>query len=189
VNRRMSSASQVNRLTSFAAFACGCFALASRPDARASAYAERMNLTCSSSTGCGDRPRRPAHPLLRDQQSVILGAAPGVQQGQHVGTRHVDVFPPTVDPGRGLVSAGHLLGRVVTPAPRPSDDGGRELFDESIPNRRRNSATLAVNAAITTSCSAIRAACSMTSAARSSYDGRRGPERDTRAPCHTNQTG
>jgi len=56
----MSSASQVNRLTSFAAFACGCFALASRPDARASAYAERMNLTCSSSTGCGDRPRRPA---------------------------------------------------------------------------------------------------------------------------------
>jgi hypothetical protein len=72
---------------------------------------------------------------------------------------------------------------------RPSDDGGRDLFDDSIPNRRRNSATSAVNAAITTSCSAIRAACSMTSAARSSYDGRCGPEPDTRALCHTNPTG
>jgi hypothetical protein len=37
VNRRMSSASRVNRLTSFAAFDLGCFALASRPEASAPA--------------------------------------------------------------------------------------------------------------------------------------------------------
>lgn len=41
---------------------------------------------------------------------------------------------------------------------RPSEDGGLELFDESMPNWRRNSATSARNAVITASCASIRAA-------------------------------
>jgi hypothetical protein len=52
---------------------------------------------------------------------------------------------------------------------RPSDDGGFDEFLELSPNRRSNSATRAVNAAI---CSA----CATTKTASSSYDGRREPD-------------
>jgi hypothetical protein len=71
---------------------------------------------------------------------------------------------------------------------RPSDEGGFELFDESIPNRRRNSATSASNAATYASRSASRGSCSTSRATKSSYDGRCDSKPDPRALCHTNHT-
>ncbi|MGC4857412.1 hypothetical protein ACLQ24_29630, partial [Micromonospora sp. DT4] len=58
----------------------------------------------------------------------------------------------------------------------PSDDGGFELFDESMPNRSRNRAISARNPVTSAVNAAITAACSVTSATKSSYDGRCGPE-------------
>jgi DNA invertase Pin-like site-specific DNA recombinase len=112
--------------------------------------------------------RSPAHPpqpagrhVIRSSgSSVSIRVAPGAPRG----------LPRRPDPDPDL----HCRSN-------PSDDGGFELFDESIPNRRRNSATSASNAATTASCSTIRAT-------RSSYDGRCDSEPDTRALCHTNHT-
>src|SRR3954451_16262977 len=56
-----------------------------------------------------------------------------------------------------------------------SDDGGFDELVEFIPNRRFNSAFSASSAATRVRSSAITRACSTTSAASSSYDGRPSP--------------
>jgi hypothetical protein len=133
-----------------------------------------ISITCRRSRANTPAPARsPAQPpqwsgrhsIFSSGSSTSIFVAPGAPRG----------LPPLPEPG---------MERLVRS--RPSDDGRRELFDESVPNRSRNCAisarkplTSAVNAAIT-------AACSVTNATRSSYDGRCGPKPDTQAPCHTN---
>jgi hypothetical protein len=70
----------------------------------------------------------------------------------------------------------------------PSCDGGFELLEESIPNRRFNSATSASSPATRAVNRSIVLACNTTNRASSSYDGRCGSASGTPKPCHTNRS-